>query len=479
MTEARVDRLSPEPASERSAPGREGRYALVGTGHRAEMFFDALVGEHREVGRPVALCDPNTTRMDYYRRRWRHARPAEPDLATYRPEEFGRMIEEQRPDAIIVTSVDATHGRYVVDGLLSGCDVIVEKPLATDADTCRQIVEAAHKSDRHLTVTFNYRYAPRNAKVKELISEGAIGKVTSVHFEWLLDTVHGADYFRRWHRDKRMSGGLGVHKSTHHFDLVNWWIDGLPETVFAFGMLRFYGRDNAEARGLRPGGERSREDPHAAADLFSIDLGADQRLRQLYLDAEHEDGYWRDRNVFGEGITIEDNLAVVVRYRDGALLTYSLNAHSPWEGYRVGINGTGGRIELTVCERAEVRPGEVGGTVGRAGRGAQVIDPSATGQDATGSVGVRQEGTLLVLQHHWEEARPVEVSVEPGAHGGGDARLLHDVFRGDRLDVLGQRAGYLDGVQSVLVGVAANHSMERGLPVRLDEFGIPLSEATE
>jgi len=41
-----------------------------------------------------------------------------------------------------------------------------------------------------------------------------IGEVISVHFEWLLDTSHGADYFRRWHRDKRNGGGLMVHKAT-------------------------------------------------------------------------------------------------------------------------------------------------------------------------------------------------------------------------------------------------------------------------
>ena len=62
-----------------------------------------------------------------------------------------------------------------------------------------------------------------------------IGEVKAVHFEWMLSTYHGADYFRRWHRDKRNSGGLLVHKSTHHFDLVNFWLNDKPKTVFAFG----------------------------------------------------------------------------------------------------------------------------------------------------------------------------------------------------------------------------------------------------
>ena len=57
----------------------------------------------------------------------------------------------------------------------------------------------------------------------------------------MLDTKHGADYFRRWHRDKAHSGGLLVHKASHHFDLVNWWIQSAPTRVFASGGLRFYG----------------------------------------------------------------------------------------------------------------------------------------------------------------------------------------------------------------------------------------------
>ena len=59
-----------------------------------------------------------------------------------------------------------------------------------------------------------------------------------------------ADYFRRWHRDKRNSGGLLVHKATHHFDLINFWLGSAPELVMALGGLRFYGHENAQERGV-------------------------------------------------------------------------------------------------------------------------------------------------------------------------------------------------------------------------------------
>ena len=112
--------------------------------------------------------------------------------------------------------IDRTHHLYIIRAMELDRDVITGKPLTIDVEKCRAILDAVNRTGRKPTVTFNYRYAPIRAKVKELLIAGAIGDVKSVHFEWLLDTNHGADYFRRWHREKRNSGGLMVYKSTDH-----------------------------------------------------------------------------------------------------------------------------------------------------------------------------------------------------------------------------------------------------------------------
>jgi len=210
------------------------------------MYVEALTSTHADVGTVVAWCDPNPTRMSFYDEVVRGA--GEPLPARYAPARFADLLREQRPDAVIVTSPDATHHGYASAGLRADRDVVVEKPLTTTVESARLIDEAARRSAGELIMTFNYRYSPRNSEVRRLIADGAIGTVTSVHFEWVLDTVHGADYFRRWHRDKANSGGLLVHKASHHFDLVNWWLDDVPEAVFALGGLRFYGARNAAAR---------------------------------------------------------------------------------------------------------------------------------------------------------------------------------------------------------------------------------------
>ncbi|MFI7697824.1 Gfo/Idh/MocA family protein [Nonomuraea sp. NPDC049480] len=421
------------------------RYAFVGLGHRAQMYVDALLGEWRDAGTIVALCDTNRTRMDYYVERIGQEVPC------FAPAEFDKVLE--LADAVIVTTVDATHARYVCAALDAGRDVIVEKPLTVDAEGCAAIAAAAERSTGKLIVTFNYRYSPRNSAVRRLLMEGAIGEVTSVHFEWTLDTIHGADYFRRWHRDRANSGGLLVHKSTHHFDLVNWWLGTAPELVFAQTDLRFYGAGNARKRGLEERPERGQGAPGLGTDPFILDISTDPRLKRLYLDAEHEDGYIRDQDVFGEGITIDDNMSVLVRYANRTILTYSLHAHAPWEGYRVAFNGTAGRLELDVVEREWTSPHAA-------------IDPSATAKEhAAGS------WERLTLHRHW--SRPEEVPIETGAggHGGGDKLLLNDVFRGPDNDPLARQAGYRDGIRSVLTGVAANLSAASGAPVHLTDDG--------
>src|SRR4029078_45931 len=137
----------------------------------------------------------------------------------------------------------------------------------------------------------------------------------------------------------RNSGGLMVHKATHHFDLVNWWINSSPKRVFAMGDCVFDGRENAEQRGQQALYDRVFGSESAKTDPFALHLDKNEKLNDLYLRAEHEDGYIRDRSVFQDGISIEDDVALLVKYRSGATMSYHLTAYSPWEGFRVMFNG--------------------------------------------------------------------------------------------------------------------------------------------
>ena len=374
-------------------------------------------------------------------------------VATYKAEDFDRMIQECQPDACFITSVDATHDYYICRCLELGVEAITEKPMTISAEKCRKIFECIEKTNGRVRVTLNYRFVNWMTKVKELLASETIGDVKSVNVEYLLDTCHGADYFRRWHSDMSQSGGLLVHKSTHHFDLVNWWLDAVPEEVFAYGHLAFYGKQNALARGDegRVRYPRYTGQPEAANDPFGLDLTERSDLRKIYYEAEEETGYLRDRNVFRDGIDIYDTMSLVVRYRTGALLNYSLNAFSPREGMRVTFNGDRGRIEFY----------EFGGSHIIRGQSEKEL---AEEQNVPGG-----EHKIVVYPHFKE---PYQVHPAPpgeeGGHWGSDPLLAEQIFmKHPPKEIWNRNAGHEQAAASILIGIAANQSILSGTPVKI------------
>ena len=425
------------------------------------MYLDAIAGDHRDDADLVGLIEPNPGRLAVHVNRLAGAGLDMSEVLTGHPDDLEDVIAKTRADRAIITSPDFTHAGLIVRCLDAGVDVVVEKPLTIDPAGTRLIAEAVARSGRQVVVTHNYRYSPRNSGLKKLIKDGSIGTPLSVTFEWVLDTAHGADYFRRWHRDKANSGGLLIHKASHHFDLINWMLADFPVRVYARGGVRFYGSANAAARGMPARPERGTHDGgHTPWDL---DLRADPSLKALYLDNESYDGYRRDQDVFGPGVTTEDNLAVIVDYGGGAILSYALNAHAPWEGYRIAVNGDQGRAELEVVERAAVLVDTDGHVV---------VDPSAVPESSA-----RTGGQRLTLQRLWETAQDVTIKEGEGGHGGGDTLLLADVFRGPGEDWLERPSSWVDGVRSIAVGMAGNESLRTGQPVAIADLdlGVDLS----
>jgi hypothetical protein len=103
-----------------------------------------------------------------------------------------------------------------------------------------------------------------------------------------------------------------------------------------------------------------------------------------------------------------------------------------------------------------------------------LIDPSAVPESSS-----RTGGERLTLQRHWEAAQDIEIEEGTGGHGGGDALLLADVFRGVGDDWLERASDWVNGVGSIAVGMAGNESLRTGLPIKINDLnlGVDLSRS--
>jgi len=276
------------------------KYVFVGASQRGiDMFIKPMQETFGEYCELLGIYDINEGRLATVSQKY--------NIPAF--DNFEKMITETKPDRVIVTTVDVFHSDYIIKALEMGCDVVTEKPMTIDAERCDAILKAEKESGHKIIVTFNYRYAPFMTKIKELISSGVIGDVFSVHFEWMLDRnmdilAHGTSYFRRWNSRMEKSGGLLVHKSTHHFDLVNWWINQQPEEVFAFGKLNLYGSVGSEKYANGISGKNCRNCDHAKECMFHYDLT--ERDQWLFADNEKYDGYYKDGCVYAPDINIYD-----------------------------------------------------------------------------------------------------------------------------------------------------------------------------
>ena len=405
------------------------KYVMVGAGSRATSMYAANIQQHfQDCARLTGVYDPNGKRAAAM-----VAIAGLKDCTVY--QDFDAMLAAEKPDTVLVVSMDCTHHTYIIRALEAGCDVISEKPLTVDENKYAQIAEAERRTGRKVTVTFNCRFMPFFARVKELVSSGAVGDILSVHYEWYLDTSHGADYFRRWHRRRENSGSLLVHKSTHHFDIANWLLEQEPQAVNAFGSRRFYG-SKPERRS-----QRCLTCPDKGSCAFYLDIQANDQLRRLYYETEDADGYFRDRCVFSDEIDIEDSVSLNVRYSGGTVMSYSLTAHSPYEGYRLVLNGVKGRL---IAEH----------------------------QTGIGYYQGRETYHLAVYNRRGERVDYGQPNtfVDAAGHNGGDIRLLEMLLRGYSEDPLGQIADSRAGAMSIMIGIAANRSMKEGRQVQISEL---------
>lgn len=425
------------------------RYVVCGLSQRGlAHFIQPLIrGDDQEDysahGELVGIVDPDRARVEAFNDALLpEGHPRVPWLA---PDDFGQNMADLTPGAIIVTSPDHTHEEYVIAALDRGIDVIVEKPMVSTAAQAARVLAAERRSTATVHVTHNLRYTQRHRRIKQMVRDGAVGRLTHVTLEYHVDIRHGASYFLRWNRLRARSGGLSVHKSTHHLDLISWWLDDAPVRVYAVGGRHYYGPDSPHRPRDAYGkplvtAEVRRHDPYYQAQLgsgtFPDDVNSDRR-GLFGLSYAHEYPAGRDLYLYDDEIDIEDTYSALVSYERGAHLAYTIDFSSPWEGYRVVVNGTHGQIEATT--------GRLPG-----------------GESLPGS-------SELTYRPLFAAPETIELGSTAGGHDGADPLLRRDVFVGPSVESvdLGLLATSTEGASAVAAGEAIWRSIAEQRPVEV------------
>jgi predicted dehydrogenase len=433
------------------------RYAVAGVSHRAYgLFMDSMLKDYKDYTEFVAMLDSDKSRMDSYN----SSRGC--SIPSYSPDQFDKMIKDTSPDTVIVACQDCMHHHYIIQALKYDLDVIVEKPLTTSVEKCAQIAEAAKNSSGKVSVTFNYRYAPINTRIRELIAAGKVGKVISLDLNWFIDTYHGSSYFQRWNREREKSGGLSVHKSCHHFDLVQWWIDQKPLELFSYGARNFFGSDGVhnplnkeqigDGRTCLTCDARGKCRYYMRWYRDELRTGTSkQDLDEFVSAARKYHNYSNRQCIYDPQIEIEDTYGAVIKYDGGAIMSYSVNFSTPYEGFRIAINGTEGRIEFDEIHAPMRLPFSQ-----------NVIDETITYIPLFGG------------------RERIEVINDGGNHGGGDPLMLDELFIGpDTTCPVTRQASVWDGIDVVLTGIGVAKSVQEHRVVTMQELRSRVEQDTK
>ncbi|MEU0935402.1 Gfo/Idh/MocA family protein [Embleya sp. NPDC059213] len=294
------------------------RVGVVGVGQRAALAVEA----HRPGRSRVVSCADPAARGRAYA-----VDLFGPDVAVHT--DFRRMLDD-RLDAVFVLTPDDRHVEPALFFLAAGVPVFVEKPLAITLSDCDRLLRAARASRTRLYVGHNLRHLPMLRRMRELIDEGAIGRVRSV---WCRHFVgHGGDfYFKDWHAERARTTGLLLQKGAHDLDVIHWLAGGWSRDVVAMGDLAVYG------------GNPRREPVFAGA---GPDAGG--RVEE---EVRAQDGFapevWPPTAMTGLNpiVDVEDISMMLTRLDNGVLASYQQCHFTPdyWRNYTV--IGDEGRLE--------------------------------------------------------------------------------------------------------------------------------------
>jgi len=203
------------------------RIGVVGLGRYVEIahmptYFESRYASAIEV---AALCDVSEERL----KEWRQRYGVKSGYTDYR-----KMLADQKLDAVVVVTPDHLHTEVTCQALEAGCDVLVEKPLATDIGECHKIIQTARRQKRRVITDFHKRHDPAHQEGRARITTDRKYGQVQFGYVWMLDTINvpAPGFFKSNFAEKSSPVWfLGVH----FFDLIRFMTDLNPIEVRATG----------------------------------------------------------------------------------------------------------------------------------------------------------------------------------------------------------------------------------------------------
>ncbi|MBE6912276.1 MAG: Gfo/Idh/MocA family oxidoreductase [Ruminococcaceae bacterium] len=210
---------------------------LIGAGMRGRGYTEYMTDGKFRV---VAVADPEKACRDYIKNK--HNIPD--DMCFGGWEEI--LALPKFADVAVIATSDKMHYEPAMKAIELGYNLLLEKPVAPTYRECRDIADAAKAKNVKVLVCHVLRYTAFFRKIKDLINEGKLGKVISVHHSECVGNIHQSHSYVRgnWHNTEESSNML-LAKSCHDIDIMQWLVGSRAKKVSSFGSLSYFCRDNA------------------------------------------------------------------------------------------------------------------------------------------------------------------------------------------------------------------------------------------
>jgi predicted dehydrogenase len=213
---------------------------LIGAGNRGAQAYAPYALRHPEELRFTAVAEPDSDRRSRFAAQYQI--PNENCFESWEP----LLARPQFGEAALICTQDWQHTAPAVAALFAGYHVLLEKPMATSAAECRQLVQASETANRQLHICHVLRYTRHFQKLREVIKSGVLGQIIHVSHSENVSWWHMAHSYVRgnWRKGEETSPMI-LAKCCHDFDILLWMLDRQCLEMSSTGSLAHFRPENA------------------------------------------------------------------------------------------------------------------------------------------------------------------------------------------------------------------------------------------